>query len=181
CRACRSRPRRRAGSSGWFRNRHRRRAASPGSPGVRTIGRLNLKIASLRARSWAMTAGAAVVAAATYGVLHGAQSQGWPPPVTPGTSMALSAEESLATIVVPPGYRAELVAREPMVIDPILAEFDADGRLWVLEMPGFAMDMSMADSREPICRLVVLEDDNDDGVMDRRTVFVDDLILPRAL
>ncbi len=128
-----------------------------------------------------MVAGAAAVAAATYGVLHGAQSQGWPPPVTPGTSMALSAEESLATIVVPPGYRAELVAREPMVIDPILAEFDADGRLWVLEMPGFAMDMSMADSREPICRLVVLEDDNDDGVMDRRTVFVDDLILPRAL
>ena len=87
----------------------------------------------------------------------------------------------MKTIAVPPGYRVELVAKEPMVLDPILAEFDADGRMWVLEMPGFAMNMAMADSREPICRVVVLEDTNDDGTMDRRTVFADGLVLPRAI
>ncbi len=135
----------------------------------------------MRARTWAVAAGVAVVAAVTYGVVHGQQA--WPPTPVPedAGSPALSAEESLKTIAVPPGYRVELVAKEPMVIDPILAEFDADGRMWVLEMPGFAMNPAMEDSREPICRLVVLEDLNDDGVMDKRTVFTDGLVLPRAI
>ncbi len=128
-------------------------------------------------------AAAAVVTMAAFGVLR-AQQQGWPPPVTPDptpTAPALSPEESMKTIVVPPGYRVELVAAEPMVLDPILAEFGPDGRMWVLEMPGFAMNMAMADSREPICRLIVLEDTDDDGTMDKRTVFADGLVLPRAL
>ena len=128
--------------------------------------------------------GVVAAAAATFGVVHGAQNQAaWPPAVTPGPagSPALTAEESMKTIVVPPGYRVELVAKEPMVIDPIIAEFDADGRMWVVEMPGFAQDMAMSDSREPICRVVVLEDLNDDGTMDKRTVFADGLVLPRAM
>ena len=53
--------------------------------------------------------------------------------------------------------------------------------MYVLEMPGFAMDKTMADSREPIGRIAVLEDTNDDGKMDKRTVFMDGLVLPRAL
>ncbi len=124
---------------------------------------------------------AAVAAAVAFGVVHGQQA--WPPPVMKEDSgaPALTAEESMKTIVVPPGFRVELVASEPMVIDPILVEFDADGRMWVVEMPGFAQDMAMANSREPICRVVVLEDLNDDGRMDKRTVFADGLILPRAL
>ena len=36
-------------------------------------------------------------------------------------------------------------------------------------------------SREPINDVVVLEDTNGDGVMDKRTVFADKLVLPRAL
>jgi mono/diheme cytochrome c family protein len=73
------------------------------------------------------------------------------------------------------------VASEPLVIDPIVMDFDADGRLWVLEMPGFAMDAQMRDSHDPICRAVVLEDTDNDGVMDKRTVFADGLVLPRAI
>ena len=65
--------------------------------------------------------------------------QSWPPPVTktPANAPALSAEDELKTIVLPPGYHAQLVAKEPLVVDPIAIEFDADSRLWVLEMPGF--------------------------------------------
>jgi len=48
-------------------------------------------------------------------------------------------------------------------------------------MLGFMPDTSGTDSREPLGRVVVLEDDNDDGRMDKRTVFIDRLILPRAL
>src|SRR5215470_4359880 len=65
----------------------------------------------------------------------------WPPIVSPEADQAapeLSAEASRRTIVVPPGYHVELVAKEPLVQDPILIDFDADGRLWVVEMPAFA-------------------------------------------
>src|SRR3954469_21233472 len=107
----------------------------------------------------------------------------WPPAVrkTPESAPALSAEEERQTIVVPPGYHVELVASEPLVVDPIAMDFDADGRLWVLEMPGFMPDTSGRDSREPINDVVVLEDTNGDGVMDKRTVFAGGLVLPRAL
>ena len=117
------------------------------------------------------------------GVLAWQTRAAWPPPVVADTDGApvLSAEESQKTIVLPPGYRAELVAKEPLVQDPIAIDFDANGRMWVLEMPAFAMDVTMRDSRDPICRAVVLEDTDDNGVMDKRTVFADGLILPRAI
>jgi mono/diheme cytochrome c family protein/glucose/arabinose dehydrogenase len=107
----------------------------------------------------------------------------WPPPVrkTPDKAPALSAEEEQKTFVLPPGYRAELVAKEPLVIDPIAIDFDADGRLWVLEMPGFMSEAGALNSREPINTVAVLQDRDGDGVMDSRTVFADKLILPRAL
>jgi mono/diheme cytochrome c family protein/glucose/arabinose dehydrogenase len=108
--------------------------------------------------------------------------QAWPPPVaqTPEKSPPLSAEAELKTIVLPPGYHAQLVAKEPLVIDPIAIEFDPDGRLWVLEMPAFMSEANAMNSREPINDLVVLEDTDNDGVMDKRTVFADKLVLPRS-
>src|SRR5918993_4329430 len=107
----------------------------------------------------------------------------WPGTVrkTPEKAPVLTPEQELATIVVPPGYRVELVASEPLVMDPIAIDFDADGRMWVVEMPGFMPDTSGQDSREPINSVVVLEDTNADGVMGKRTVFADKLVLPRAL
>jgi hypothetical protein len=47
-------------------------------------------------------------------------------------------------------------------------------------MPAFMSEPGAANSREPINDLVVLEDTNGDGVMDKRTVFADKLVLPRA-
>ena len=107
----------------------------------------------------------------------------WPPAVrkTPEKAPVLSAEEEMKTLVLPPGYRVELVAKEPLVIDPIAIDFDADGRMWVLEMPGFMSEPGGANSREPINNVVVLEDENGDGTMDKRTVFAEKLVLPRAL
>jgi mono/diheme cytochrome c family protein/glucose/arabinose dehydrogenase len=127
-------------------------------------------------------AGVACTVALCVVAVSALQHAAWPPAVrkTPEKAPVLSAEEELKTIVVPPGYRIELVAKEPLVIDPIWIDFDADGRLWVLEMPGFMSEAGAANSRAPINTLVVLEDTDDDGVMDRRTVFADGLILPRT-
>jgi len=107
----------------------------------------------------------------------------WPVPVqkVPEISPVLSPEEEARTFYLPPGYHVQLVAAEPLVKDPIWIDFDADGRMYVIEMTGFANDKSMADSKEPIGSVVVLEDTNDDGQMDKRTVFLDGLVLPRAV
>jgi mono/diheme cytochrome c family protein len=107
----------------------------------------------------------------------------WPAPVAtdlPPGQPPLTPEEALKTFTMPPGFQLELVASEPLVQDPILSEFDGDGRLWVLELHGFAVDRGMDNSFEPINDLVVLEDTDDDGVYDKRTVFLDKLVMPRA-
>jgi putative membrane-bound dehydrogenase-like protein len=109
-------------------------------------------------------------------------SNQWPPARKAGpTSPALSPEEEMKTFSVPPGYRVELVAAEPLLDAPILIDFDPDGRLWVVETPAFLPDLSGRDSREPINRVVVLEDTDNDGRMDKRTVFADGLVMPRAI
>jgi hypothetical protein len=106
----------------------------------------------------------------------------WPPAMkAPAGSPALSPADAMKTFSLPPGFRVELVASEPMIESPILIEFDADGRLYVLEQLSFLPDMSGRDSTEPINRVSVLEDTNNDGLMDKKTVFADKLLMPRAL
>jgi mono/diheme cytochrome c family protein/glucose/arabinose dehydrogenase len=106
----------------------------------------------------------------------------WPPAKKQmEKSIALSPEEEMTTFSLPPGYRVELVASDPMIESPILMDFDPDGRLFVLEMLTFLPDTSGRDSREPLNRVSVLEDTNGDGKMDKKTVFADRLSMPRAL
>ena len=99
----------------------------------------------------------------------------------PAESPVLSPEASMKTIVMPPGYRLELVASEPMIEEPVVIDWDPDGRLWVVEMPGYMEDMPATTELQPTGRGSVLEDTNDDGKMDKKTVFLDKLVLPRAL
>jgi len=130
-----------------------------------------------------LTLGVVIAGVVGVDVVSGWQTRAWPPPVqkVSAESPTLSPEAELKTFYMPPGYRAELVASEPMVVDPVAVDFDLEGRLWVVEMLGFMPDTSGTDSREPTGRIAVLEDENDDGRMDRRTVFMDKLILPRAI
>src|SRR5436190_213949 len=106
----------------------------------------------------------------------------WPPAKKQmAKSIPLTPEEEMKTFSLPPGYRVELVASDPMIESPILMDFDADGRLWVLEMLTFLPDTSGRDAKEPLNRVSVLEDTNGDGKMDKKTVFADKLAMPRAL
>ncbi|MFM2142194.1 MAG: hypothetical protein RLZZ476_738 [Verrucomicrobiota bacterium] len=92
----------------------------------------------------------------------------------------LSAEEEAKTFKLAPGYRAELVACEPMVQCPIFFEFDPEGRIWVVEYQGYMRDVQGSGEGDPICRVVVLTDENDDGKADKSTVFLDQLVMPRS-
>ena len=97
------------------------------------------------------------------------------------TSPALTPDEELKTFSLPPGYHAQLVAAEPLIESPIIIDFDPDGRMWVLELQAFLPDTSGRDTQDPICDVAVLEDVDGNGTMDKRTVFADRLVLPRAL
>ena len=100
-------------------------------------------------------------------------------PIPPAT--VLSPEETLKTIKVPAGFHVELVASEPMVTAPVAMQFDEDGRLWVVEMNGYMPNIEGKGEDVPNGRVVVLEDTNGDGKMDKRTVFLDKLVMPRAI
>jgi mono/diheme cytochrome c family protein/glucose/arabinose dehydrogenase len=97
--------------------------------------------------------------------------------VTPVHTAA--AEQALFTTA--DGYRLELVAAEPLVQDPVAIDFDADGRMYVVEMRGFMPNLQGTGEDRPIGRIVVLEDTDDDGKMDRKTIFLDSLVLPRSI
>jgi mono/diheme cytochrome c family protein/glucose/arabinose dehydrogenase len=93
----------------------------------------------------------------------------------------LTAEEELATFKVAPGFKIELVAAEPMVDTPVAMSWDDQGRMYVCEMSGYMHDVEGTGEDQPLGKIAVLEDTNGDGKMDKRTVFADGLILPRAV
>jgi putative membrane-bound dehydrogenase-like protein len=111
------------------------------------------------------------------------QPRAWPPGLqsAPPTSPPLLPDEARRTFHLAPGYRIELVASEPLVQDPVAIDWDPQGRLWVVEMPGYMPDIAATGEHDPIGRVVVLQDVDGDGRMDRRTVFADGLVLARSL
>lgn len=98
-----------------------------------------------------------------------------------GPAPALSPDQALESFHIEPGLKLELVAAEPMVQDPVVSTFDEDGRLWVVEMRAYMPNMEGEGEREPIGRVSVLEDTDADGMMDVSTVYMDSLVMPRAL
>ena len=57
-------------------------------------------------------------------------------PLDDGPSPARTPAQEQATFQLEPGLQIQLVAAEPLVQDPVAMTFDADGRLWVVEMRG---------------------------------------------
>jgi mono/diheme cytochrome c family protein/glucose/arabinose dehydrogenase len=110
-------------------------------------------------------------------------NKSWPPGLqqVPEESPPLSPEEALKKFYMPPGYRVEIVASEPLIQDPVMIDWDGEGRMWAVEMPGYMPDINAKGEHDAIGKIVVLEDTNRDGRMDKRTVFQDGLVLARWL
>lgn len=92
-----------------------------------------------------------------------------------------SVEQSLASFVIEEGFEVQVVAAEPLIEDPVAAAWDADGRLWVCEMLGYMPDAEATGELEPSGNIVILEDTDHDGTMDKRTEFLSGIVLPRAI
>jgi putative membrane-bound dehydrogenase-like protein len=84
--------------------------------------------------------------------------------------------DAVKTFKVRPGFHIELVAAEPLVVDPIAMCFDENGRLFVVEMRDYSERRA-----EKLGRIRMLEDTNNDGVFDKSTIFLENLPWPTAL
>lgn len=98
-----------------------------------------------------------------------------------GPSPPKAPQEELKTFQLEPGLEIQLVASEPLVQDPVFIQFDEFSRLWVVEMRGFMPDIDGLGESEPVGRINILEDTDGDGIMDISTIYLDSLIMPRAL
>ena len=83
----------------------------------------------------------------------------------------LSQEEALQSLQVVEGFRIELFAAEPHVIDPVDLAFDENGGVWVAEL----LDYPSVKGDKPRSHIKFLEDRDEDGVIDHHTVFADQL------
>jgi putative membrane-bound dehydrogenase-like protein len=92
---------------------------------------------------------------------------------------AKSAEASLHSIKVRPGFEVELVASEPLVQSPIYMAWGPDGKLWVVEMGDYPLGLD--GKGKPGGRIKYIEDTNGDGKYVRATVFLDNLSYPTSV
>src|SRR4051812_2579296 len=96
-------------------------------------------------------------------------------------SPVLDAKSAIQHMQVEKGLEVQLVAAEPLISSPVAMTFDEKGRMWVVEMTGYMPDTVGTGEDVPNGKVVILEDTNKDGVADTRKVFLDSLVLPRAL
>ena len=100
---------------------------------------------------------------------------------SPGVVPVYSAEDSLARFKVAPGFKVELVASEPFVKDPVFVDWDDQGRMWVGELRSYMMNLDGSGENQPISRVMVLEDTDQDGKMDKATPFLEDMVMSAVL
>lgn len=88
--------------------------------------------------------------------------------------------DMLDNLHVPEGFVVDRVAGPPLTSYPMFMAFDDRGGLFIAESSG--LDLSGTEmAAEPGCVILRLEDSDDDGVYDRRTVFAEGLSLPMGV
>lgn len=87
----------------------------------------------------------------------------------------LSPQDALSAFEIELGFKIELLAAEPLISDPVDMEIDEYGRLYVIEMHGYPLDLGGSG------KIKLLSDTDGDGVMDKSTLFAEGLILPNSI
>ncbi|HUH46515.1 MAG TPA: PVC-type heme-binding CxxCH protein, partial [Arenibacter sp.] len=97
----------------------------------------------------------------------------------PKYQLPLTPEESRKLTQVPPGFKLELFASEPQIINPIAMNWDERGRLWVIETVDYPNTVR-DDKGSGDDRIKILEDTDGDGKADKFTLFADRLNIPTS-
>ena len=95
--------------------------------------------------------------------------------------LPLDAEQAIGRMIVPPGFRVELFAAEPDIVNPISMNWDEQGRLWVIESVEYPYPRDFWPDGGGKDRILILEDTNGDGRADEFTVFAENLNIPTSL
>jgi len=103
-----------------------------------------------------------------------------------------SPQELPKALEVHPEFNLSLVASEPLINKPMNIDWDDKGRLWVVETPEYPNGLRQSNveawkdsgaikpgqyERKPLDCVSILSDTNGDGVMDKKTVFADEIEL----
>lgn len=96
-------------------------------------------------------------------------------------ALYLSPEESMKTFQLPKGYHLQLVASEPMIKEPVAIAWDGNAKMYVAQMMTYMLDADASGEQQAKSRISLLEDTDNDGRMDKSTVFIDSLLLPRMM
>src|SRR5687768_3667922 len=97
------------------------------------------------------------------------------------SSPVISPEESIHKMHLEEGFAVKLVAAEPLITAPVAIMFDKNGRIWVVQMNEYMPDTAGTGEDKPTGKVVILSDKNGDGLMDEQKVFLDSLVMPRAI
>lgn len=84
--------------------------------------------------------------------------------------------DALKTFATARGFALQQTAADSLVCDPVAMAFDADGRLFVVEMRDYSEQ-----AEERLGRVRLLLDKNNDGVWDESHVFAEGLSWPTAV
>ncbi len=96
------------------------------------------------------------------------------PPLDPVLNEGLSGEMAAKAMTLPDGFKIQLAASEPDIVRPISFTFDARGRLWVVEGHTYPIPAAEGKGKD---RILIFEDSDGNGSLDKRKVFMENLNL----
>jgi glucose/arabinose dehydrogenase len=92
-----------------------------------------------------------------------------------------SLQKAMDSFKLESGLRIELVASEPLVMDPVAMAFDENGKMYVVEDRGYPDAIEEGAVPTKLGQVAYLEDTDRDGKYDRRTTFVASLTYPNGI
>ncbi len=85
-----------------------------------------------------------------------------------------SAQDALKSMQLPTGFKAELIAAEPDLVQPMAFTFDERGRIWVVEGNSYPQPREVGQGQD---RIKILEDQDGDGTFETKKIFCEGLNL----
>lgn len=85
-----------------------------------------------------------------------------------------SPADALKSMQLPGGFKAELIAAEPDLVQPMAFTFDERGRIWVVEGNSYPQPREVGKGQD---RIKILEDKDGDGVFETKKIFCEGLNL----
>ena len=85
-----------------------------------------------------------------------------------------SPADALKSMQLPGGFKAELIAAEPDLVQPMAFTFDERGRIWVVEGNSYPQPREVGKGQD---RIKILEDQDGDGTFETKKIFCEGLNL----